>query len=579
MSGGLFGFPSLPGLLNLARSENGLLFCQGGSTGKSYYRADFQQDVQRVFSYVVKSEARYVALYTESSYWFCVGFVASLLAGTRVSLLPNKQENTLALLESQQLLLSDIESLFSLGNGVNLRDCSVGAEAKNLLPQHLDSSKSIIEIFTSGSTGEAKRVIKTLANFEAEIATLERLWGELIQDRAIIASVSHQHVYGVLFRIMWPLYSGRVFADGLVEYPEQLDLYDADKVVLISSPALLKRIQDQLSLNLPKVVYSSGGPLDEVTNIKLCDRFGVAVWEVFGSTETGGVAVRSLKQKRHWTLMPGVAASSNDEGILQITSPHAANGHQVMGDKVEFVTEAEFNILGRSDRVIKLEEKRVSLTAVEQHLIKHNGVQSAHALVLSGNRDMLAVVVELNASGSALLKASGVKGFKKEIKQWLGALLEPVTLPRRIRFVSEMPLTSQGKLDRLTISRLFEDVSSGSELPEVLSSEVVGSKCRLNLIVPEDCVWFKGHFDQAPILSGVAQMDWVMTMAQQFLHIKESFIGVEVLKFQNIIQPKDEFTLELEYLLEKQKLVFSMVGANEKPLSSGRIVLTNEGVS
>jgi hypothetical protein len=39
-------------------------------------------------------------------------------------------------------------------------------------------------------------VRKTLAQFDAEVAVLESLWGEKIGAAAILATAPHQHIYG-----------------------------------------------------------------------------------------------------------------------------------------------------------------------------------------------------------------------------------------------------------------------------------------------------------------------------------------------------------------------------------------------
>lgn len=111
-----------------------------------------------------------------------------------------------------------------------------------------------------------------------------------------------------------------------------------------------------------------------------------------------------------------------------------------------------------------------------------------------------------------------------------------------------------------------------SKLPHILSKTRQGYHCELLLAVPQDCVWFEGHFDGAPILSGVAQIDWVMSLALSELEVAQAFEGIDVLKFQNVIMPGDELTMTLDHIPEKNQLRFQMQSGH-RPLSSGRIVL------
>ncbi len=84
-----------------------------------------------------------------------------------------------------------------------------------------------------------KRIEKTLDQFEQEIETLEATWGLRIGRATILATVSHQHIYGLLFRVLWPLMTGRCFDACLYRYPDQLltQIQRRPSSVLISSPA------------------------------------------------------------------------------------------------------------------------------------------------------------------------------------------------------------------------------------------------------------------------------------------------------------------------------------------------------
>ncbi|WP_447125469.1 AMP-binding protein, partial [Glaciimonas sp. GG7] len=125
-----------------------------------------------------------------------------------------------------------------------------------------------VVIYTSGSTGAPHAVAKNVSQLASEVATLETLFGDRIGDADVIATVSHQHIYGLLFKVLWPLASGRVMHARHIEFLEELSplLHRAGDrpAVLISSPAHLKRIPAALpaiSPDLLRVVFSSGGAL------------------------------------------------------------------------------------------------------------------------------------------------------------------------------------------------------------------------------------------------------------------------------------------------------------------------------
>ena len=108
-------------------------------------------------------------------------------------------------------------------------------------------------------------------------------------------------------------------------------------------------------------------------------------------------------------------------------------------------------------------------------------------------------------------------------------------------------------------------------LPEVLDVVPGEDSCTLSLRVPDQCKWFDGHFDGAPILSGVAQMDWIMSLAEEYLGLNQGFAGIDALKFQQAIQPGDLIRLELVWARDKQLLRFEI--SAESKITSGRMLL------
>jgi acyl-coenzyme A synthetase/AMP-(fatty) acid ligase len=119
----------------------------------------------------------------------------------------------------------------------------------------------------------------------------------------------------------------------------------------------------------------------------------------------------------------------------------------------------QFSLEGRVDRIVKLAEKRLSLSEVENLCRSLSFVRQAAALILSGSvghgREQLALVVELTEAGQQLLAISGKHALNQQIKQALASRFETVLLPRRFRYVQSMPFNAQGKLPRQQLELLF----------------------------------------------------------------------------------------------------------------------------
>ncbi|EVU16561.1 AMP-binding enzyme family protein, partial [Vibrio parahaemolyticus V-223/04] len=118
-----------------------------------------------------------------------------------------------------------------------------------------------------------------------EVAILDNLWGDTVANTRVESTVSHQHIYGLLFRVLWPLCSARPFSARNLEFPEQIVHHADADTTLVSSPALLKRLSEEHNPVAIRCVFSSGGPLSNQAAQHSQLLFGSLPIEVFGSTE------------------------------------------------------------------------------------------------------------------------------------------------------------------------------------------------------------------------------------------------------------------------------------------------------
>ncbi len=109
-------------------------------------------------------------------------------------------------------------------------------------------------------------------------------------------------------------------------------------------------------------------------------------------------------------------------------------------------------------------------------------------------------------------------------------------------------------------------------LPEITGLKITDSRAEFFTVLPDDLLYFKGHFPQEPILPGVVQIHWAMLWGQRHLGLNKKFIGMKQVKFHLPARPEDELNVFLEWAAEKSLLTFrySLAG---KDLSSGRIML------
>jgi len=107
--------------------------------------------------------------------------------------------------------------------------------------------------------------------------------------------------------------------------------------------------------------------------------------------------------------------------------------------------------------------------------------------------------------------------------------------------------------------------------PDVLTTSRTDESVVLTLLVPEELLYFDGHFDQASLLPGVVQIDWAEHFGRQLFDFLGEFSGLEVIKFKEVISPNQQVELTLQFKENKNKLLFSYQSVNGA-CSSGRIV-------
>ena len=420
----------------------------------------------------------------------------------------------------------------------------------------LDETMLAVEIFTSGSSGEPELVPKTLGQLARETETLAQRWpANNIQTR-VLSTVSHQHIYGLLFRVLWPLCSGRIIAQQLCNYGEDIiaQSVGAEQLVLVSSPSHLKRLPQNVGWETLsdrwESIFTSTAPLSRELSLQLQTSLGTAIFEVYGSSETGGIAWRSQQpsQDTPWQPFDQVSISVASDNSVLLRSSHLRDQNQFqLPDQIEQYSDGSFRLIGRQDRIAKIEGKRVSLTAIEQCLLHQNFIVEAEVISLDNGRVITAAAIVLNDEGIDKLAKRGKLSLVKQLRILLQDRFETVVLPRKWRFIKQLPENAQGKVTTSLVASLFT-TSPAHTRPNINAcQQIEEQKIELSLEIPSELIYFDGHFPDLPILAGVVQIQWARKQAEELLGIDKPFAGMEAIKFQQVIQPGNQVSLHLHY--------------------------------
>lgn len=424
-------------------------------------RAAFWRRVQCLSTALAAHPAQRWALVCEDGTWFAAGLLA-LANNRRTVVLPQAPQAGSLGAEGAPVdaVLTDRAEEFA---GFTVLAAEEPASS-TLAPERWPEDDAQLEFYTSGSNGAPKCVPKAFAQLRREMEALEREWGAQLGGASVTGTVPHYHLYGLLFRILWPLWSGRAFFARPGMHPAALRAARG-KCIVVSSPAFLSRVNDPVELPPAERVaalFSSGAPLPDATAEKLVRHGGRAAIEVYGSTETGGVAWRAWQgaaERALWTPINGVQIELREEAAgprLWVRSGCTWQGEWMPTGDLARVEKNRFALLGRADDVVKFEDKRISLSEMRTRLLQHVWVQDARLLLLPGPRPVIGAIVILNATGQSALTASGKPAVRAALRAWLRGNYEAILIPRKWRFPQTLPGNDMGKTPLAALQQLFE---------------------------------------------------------------------------------------------------------------------------
>lgn len=526
--------------------------------------AELKQDVWTAMHFLRThtTDTHPIALYSADSYFFLVNLLAAWQLNKHVVVPGDRYADIESNLIENNLIGDFSQPLY--------REILPKYESNNIEFKKLDPHFNAITVYTSGSTGQPEKIAKTIAQLEHEIFALQTNFGAYLTPGVtqVLSTVSHQHFYGLPFRLLWPICSGAVIARTQIIFPNEWSQITHPHI-LISSPVFLKRaLQSDLSKikNTTTAIYSAGGPLSSDIQDALHQQLYADLIEIYGSSETGSIAWR-LYPQTNWVLQPNVQIALNDSGLLKIKSSFLPDQHWFQTQDQAKLTGQTFELLGRADNIVKIEEKRISLTRIEQVVQQSPLIETCATVVLnSPSRMQIGMAATLTDLGVENLQAHGRWQFCQRLRAAAAPYLEPIAIPRTWRFVIQLPVNHMGKTTRTELIKLF---SHQLKQPLIINAQHTAHSIQLLLDINKNLACLAGHFPNWPIVPGVAQIEWAIDFAKQFGFQGKKFSTLEVIKFQKPLIPNKLITLNLVWNQTRQ-LTFIYLDQHTT-YSSGRI--------
>jgi acyl-coenzyme A synthetase/AMP-(fatty) acid ligase len=228
--------------------------------------------------------------------------------------------------------------------------------------------------------------------------------------------------------------------------------------VLITTPVHLRTVlADDLELPGLDLIVSATAPLSQELAREAERRFGARLLEIYGSTETGQIAVRHTAERVPFTLLPGVRLRA-DNGQTYAYGGHVEQMTSLC-DVLEQNGGDDFTLHGRTADLVNIAGKRSSFGYLNAQLNAIPGVQDGVFFLREGEHAGVTGIPRLAAAVVAptLSAATLMKHLRRRI--------DPVFLPRPLVIVERLPRNATGKLPQQALQALADRRPHGAARP------------------------------------------------------------------------------------------------------------------
>jgi long-chain acyl-CoA synthetase len=344
-------------------------------------------------------------------------------------------------------------------------------------------------MYTGGTTGFPKGVP---GNHIGEVSYINDVMEDVIKDYidegndTVLMVNPLFHIMAKGFCIAFGFnYGNKVILMPLPEVDAVLSAIERHKVRwMLGVPALYRMILesdrlDQYNLSSLRYCYCGGDVLPAEVFKTWKEKYGIPLYQVYGSTEIGHVAYSRLNKEPRATTIgkplktrKSIVADRDtleilppgELGELLVTSPYTIKQYlnkpeetaysyvrlnneiyYRMGDYVKMNEEGELEFVERTADIIKYKAYRVSASEVEAVLQDHPTVIGACVVGIAdpkvGERIKAIVVLKEDAKGIG----------STELLRWCRDRLAPYKVPQYIEFRDMLPKSKVGKLLRREI--------------------------------------------------------------------------------------------------------------------------------
>ena len=389
---------------------------------------------------------------------------------------------TLLVADPSHALAADADFIYS---------SAVGSQSEQFTPVKIGKDDPFLQMFTSGTTGKSKGVAVPARALISFWNYMELAIG-LREDDRYWNVADPGWAYGLYYAVVGPLLLGSTThfneagftADNTYAFLQNFRITN-----LAAAPTAYRLLmanekqRADYDINL-RIASSAGEPLNPEVIGWMQRVFGCKVCDHYGQTETGMTACNfHALEHPHRTAcmgypMPGYRLVALDDNFNEVAAgetgqlavdttqspqfffqgyswsdknPYQGN-YYLTGDMVISNGDGSHSYTGRDDDIITSAGYRIGPADVENTLLEHAAVTES------------AVVAKPDAKRGSIVKAfvvirpelDATPALAEELQQFVRSRLSTHSFPREIEFVSDLPKTPSGKLQRFLLRQQAE---------------------------------------------------------------------------------------------------------------------------
>lgn len=313
--------------------------------------------------------------------------------------------------------------------------CEVARRSLQINDEH-------IGFYSSGSTASPSLSRHSLRNLTAEAGFFVDQLSQLIPYQRVVSTVPCHHIYGFIWGMLLPQQSAAVenlFVDTSSCLPTSWAAQLCELDLIVATPDTWKLLV-ALQVPMPRrfVAVSSTAPLPESVALEFAAQHPHAVMvEIYGSTETGGLAWRThISQAFH--LLPRWQLQTDDTGTTAVCCHDQQ--HYSLQDNIELLPGGYIRLHGRRDSVIQIAGHNINTDTVARRLSSHPDIVSAKVMHRQHEGE-----TQLHYFLVVQSEVTAAQPWCSAFTAWLSHELGDVPPPVSVVLASSLPASSLGK--------------------------------------------------------------------------------------------------------------------------------------